>query len=214
MSKRFRWITALVTAVAAVVVTASALGTDDPAGELTVFEAGTPTNLDSGLIESLRSSGIAANDAVSVQAPDDSGDRWIVAQGSSNVCLVRRADDGDPIICGTTTILRRGAVVGFTPDETAAASLGLPEKIDPSEPAGTISKPAQSPKASGSVSLYGIAANDVTSAAAVTADGRVLARSAVESNLFFLPDVAMDQVVSIRLGHASGQDTLQPVGFR
>lgn len=220
MRKQIRWISAFAAAVAAVVaivvVTSSAVGTDDPGGELTVFKTGTPTTLSSGLLDNLRSSGIdvAANDAVSVQAPDGGGDLWILAQNADDVCLVRRGDGGDPITCGTTTALRHGAVIGFTPDEAAAASFGLPERLGDG-PTGKLVKPDDAPaKLAGSVTFQGIAANDVTDAAAVTADGRVLAHDAVENNLFALPNVPLGEATDIRLTHTSGQDTLQPLSLK
>ncbi|MDO8212836.1 hypothetical protein [Conexibacter sp. CPCC 206217] len=206
---------ALAAVVAIVVVTSSAVGTDDAGSELAVLDTGTPTTLSAGLLATLRTSGVevAADDAVTVPAPDGVGAPWTIVQSTDGVCLVRRSEGGDPVNCGTTALLRRGAILGFTPDEEAAASLGLPDKLDADTRPGTIQSTGKR-EAAGRVSYNAIAANDVTAAAAVTADGRALASTKVENNVFVLADVPYAEVAGIRLSHAEGEDTVLPAGTR
>lgn len=205
---------AMAASVASVVIVSSAVGTDDPA-QLNVLKNGTPTTISSSVVATLRSQGVDAatsDTAVSVQAPDGSANHWTVAQDANDVCVVRTVSGGSALNCGTNTVLRTGAIVSFTPDAAASASLGLPDTLTEATKPGP--HPAQAPQLAGSATFQGIAANDVTDVAAVAGDGSVLAHAAVQNNLFALPGVPLGKVANIRLTHTSGQDTLQPLGTK
>ena len=210
MRRRIGWISSLTVvglaaAVIGIVVATSSAGSD-PASGLNAFEHGTPAKIDSGLVEHLRSQDvdISGNDAVAVK-PVDGDSSWTLAEGADDVCLVRSADGANVVSCGPKTNLRRGAIVSFTPNEQAAESLGIPKKFE----ANTVAR-AKPSTPTGSATFQGVAANDVTEAAAVTADGKVLRSSKVVDNVFVLADVPFAEVANIRLTRENGETSVQP----
>lgn len=208
--KRRSWSIAAVaaattTAAGVVIATSSAGGTGPSSGAVSALTSAAPTQVDERTVNALDDAGFVAkrDGAVSVTASDGTQFR-IVPGVDGGACLV--SADGSAT-CGEAKTLTHTAIVGISLDEKAADSMF--GSIDPNEIRPGVVQEATKAARGGTISLRGIAADDVESIAVIKASGDVLGSTSVKNNVFTLGGIPFAKAADVRVTRHDGGTSYQ-----